>query len=113
MKKKIEIDKEKPSPIGGLSEKRIKSVVGQMKVGEPIPLREVPIKRRGGRTLDHWLALCKGIPKGYAQEVTGYSTSAARSAVDRLIKLGLIDDEYVVRGRGKRKSDQKIFIVHA
>jgi hypothetical protein len=111
MSKKQRLDVEKITPIGGLPPEEVQRLVQEMKVGAPIPISQVPMRKRAGRTLDHWLALCKGIPKGYAQEIKGFSPSGARNAVNRLIKLGLLPNEYVVRLRGKRGA-QRIFILH-
>jgi hypothetical protein len=111
MSKKQRLDVEKIAPTGGLPPEEVKKLVEEMKVGAPIPVSQVPMRKRAGRTLDHWLALCKELPKGYAQEVKGFSPSGARSAINRLIKLGLLPNEYIVRLRGK-KGVQRIFILH-
>ena len=109
-KKKLPLDKVY-SVIGTKPREQVKAVVKEMTVGKPVSISDIPLRQKGGRTLDHWLEICKQVPEGFAQQVRGYSLSAARSAIDRLIKLGLIPSTFIVRGRGPRKSP-KIFIIH-
>lgn len=110
-KKTIQSDM-KRKVLGVISEEKAEAIVNEMVVGELIPIKEVPVRGEGGRGLDHWLALCKTIPPGFAQEIKGYSHSGARNAIKRLIELKALPDEFIVRARGKGKKNPRIFIVH-
>ncbi len=71
-------------------ERRIRMIA----VGRPVPLDKLTGVVCEG--LDHWLELCKRIPKGMAQEVKVPPEEAER-AIRLLMEFGALPKEYVVR----------------